>query len=252
MIGAATGLALRGRIPVTHALASFLTMRAFEFIRTDVGISGLPVKLVGSFAGFLSEANGPTHQAIEDVALMRSVPHVNVWCPADRQELVLGLERVLMAPQPYYIRYNSADPVVEHDRNFEPGVAEVLAQGQDVTILTYGYLFRECYRAAKLLRLEGYSVGLVNMRTLKPVDRKTILGVADNSQCLAVVEDHLRSGGLYSIVAETLLAARVTARVLGINLEERWFKPAMLPAVLAHEGFDATGLAQRICLALAV
>src|SRR3954468_20599566 len=74
MIGAAAGLALRGRIPIVHALATFLTLRAFEFIRTDVGIGGLPVKLVGTVPGFLSEANGPTHQALEDVALMRGIP----------------------------------------------------------------------------------------------------------------------------------------------------------------------------------
>src|SRR6202012_652928 len=86
LVGAAAGLALRGRIPVAHALAAFLTMRAFEFIRTDVGIARLPVKLVGGAAGILSEANGPTHQAIEDVALMRTIPHMLVFCPADTSE----------------------------------------------------------------------------------------------------------------------------------------------------------------------
>src|SRR3954467_9142076 len=87
MIGMAAGLALRGRIPVVHALAAFLTMRAFEFIRTDVGIARLPVKLVGGVAGFLSEANGPTHQAIEDIALMRGIPHMQIFCPTDHHEL---------------------------------------------------------------------------------------------------------------------------------------------------------------------
>ena len=86
LVGVSAGLALRGRIPVAHALATFLTMRAFEFIRTDVGISGLPVKLVGGFSGFLSEANGPTHQAIEDVSIMRGIPNINVFCPADEED----------------------------------------------------------------------------------------------------------------------------------------------------------------------
>src|SRR5882672_1171944 len=84
MIGVAAGLALRGRTPVVHALATFLTMRAFEFIRTDVGIPRLPVTLVGGVPGFLSETNGPTHQALEDVALMRGIPFMHVFCPADR------------------------------------------------------------------------------------------------------------------------------------------------------------------------
>src|SRR5262249_56711334 len=91
LVGAAAGLALRGRVPVVHALATFLTMRAFEFIRTDVGIAQLPAKLVGALAGFLSEANGPTHQALEDVSLMRGIPGVNVCCPADQQEMVDAL-----------------------------------------------------------------------------------------------------------------------------------------------------------------
>src|ERR1700742_2603445 len=95
LIGAAAGLALRGRTPVVHALAAFLTMRAFEFIRTDIGIAGLPVKMVGFVPGFLSEANGPTHQAIEDVALMRGIPGMQVVCPADVDELAAALPAIV-------------------------------------------------------------------------------------------------------------------------------------------------------------
>ena len=105
MMGAAAGLALRGRVPVAHALATFLTLRAFEFIRTDVGIAGLPVKLVGAVPGFLSEANGPTHQAMEDVALMRGIPGMQVVCPGDEDELAGALPAILHSPQPTYIRF---------------------------------------------------------------------------------------------------------------------------------------------------
>ena len=102
MVGAAAGLALRGRMPVVHALATFLTMRAFEFIRTDVGIPGLPVKLVGFVPGVLSEANGPTHQAIEDVALMRAIPGMQVFCPADVAELrARRCRRIVASPAPW-------------------------------------------------------------------------------------------------------------------------------------------------------
>src|SRR5215475_10125568 len=105
LVGAAAGLALRGRIPVCHSLAAFLTLRAFEFIRTDVGIAGLPVKLVGGVPGFLSEANGPTHQAIEDISLMRGIPGMQVFCPADAEELVAMLPAVMASGAPAYIRY---------------------------------------------------------------------------------------------------------------------------------------------------
>src|ERR1700748_1338345 len=94
MVGMAAGLALRGRIPVIHALAPFLTMRAFEFVRTDVGIANLPVKLSGFIPGFLSDGNGPTHQAIEDISLMRGIPNMTVFAPADEDDLVKMLPTI--------------------------------------------------------------------------------------------------------------------------------------------------------------
>ena len=121
MVGMAAGLALRGRVPVVHALATFLTLRAFEFIRTDVGIAGLPVKLVGTVPGFLSEANGPTHQAIEDVALMRGIPGMQVVCPADEEELVQALPAVLRSPRPTYLRYVATPARFAH-QDYQPGV----------------------------------------------------------------------------------------------------------------------------------
>ena len=246
MIGAAAGLALRGRIPVVHALAAFLTLRAFEFIRTDVGIAHLPVKLVGTFTGFASEANGPTHQSLEDVALMRGIPGMRVWCPADEEDLLLGLEPVLLDPAPCYIRYNAAKPLAGHDAPFEIGRAEVWSEGTDVTLLTYGTLFGECLKAVALLREAGLSVGLVNMRMLKPVDTDAILTAARRSRLLATVEDHFKTGGLYSIVAETLVEHGVAAPVMPMALDERWFKPALLADVLAYEGFSAEAIAARI------
>ena len=132
MIGAAAGLALRGRIPVCHALATFLTLRAFEFIRTDVGIARLPVKLVGAVPGFLSEANGPTHQAIEDIALMRAIPGMQIVCPADEAELLAAMPAVLASDAPCYVRFNAMRPAVEHPAPFEMGRAEVLSEGGDV------------------------------------------------------------------------------------------------------------------------
>ncbi len=246
MIGVAAGLALRGRIPVVHALATFLTLRAFEFIRTDVGIPGLPVKLVGSFSGFTSEANGPTHQALEDVALMRGIPNIKVWCPADVEDMALGLEAILTNPAPYYFRYNNTQPIVEHSHDFKPGKAEIWAEGADVTILTYGLLFGQCYKAAEILGQKGLSVGLVNMRTLKPIDADRIVAAARGSDLLVTVEDHFRIGGLYSILAETLLDEGLSARVLPIALDGCWFKPALMADLLEYEGFTAEAIAKRI------
>src|SRR5262249_52021615 len=135
LLGMAAGLALRGRVPVAHALSAFLTMRAFEFARTDLGIADLPVKLVGSVPGVLSEANGPTHQALEDVALMRGIPHMQVVCPADEDELVAALPLVLASPSPTYLRFCANPAAVRHTTPMSLGVAERLAEGDDVALL---------------------------------------------------------------------------------------------------------------------
>src|ERR1700757_1860459 len=159
MIGMAAGLALRGRIPIVHALAPFLTMRAFEFIRTDVGIARLPVKLSGFIPGFLSDGNGPTHQAIEDVSLMRGIPHMQVFCPADEQDMLYALPHVWTSPHPSYVRVNIRKSDFQHEKNFEIGKAEVISTGTDVTLLVYGMLFEETLKTKQLLEKEGLSVG---------------------------------------------------------------------------------------------
>lgn len=244
MIGAAAGLALRGRIPVVHALASFLSMRAFEFVRTDAGIPSLPVKLSAFIPGLLSDANGPTHQAIEDVSIMRGIPNVTVFAPADEDDMVKMLPTVWASPQPAYIRVNTRQTAYVHEP-FEIGKAEIISQGTDVTILTYGLLFEQALVATEILKAEGLSVGLVNMRSLKPVDEQAILA-ATASKLVVTLEDHFLTGGLYTIVAEVLLKHQKTANVLPFALKEKWFKPALLPAVLEHEGFTGKQVAETI------
>lgn len=246
MVGAAVGLALRGRIPVLHALATFLTLRAFEFVRTDVGIGNLPVKLVGGVPGFLSDGNGPTHQAIEDVSLMRGIPHMHVFCPADEEDMLLGLPHIINSPHPTYIRYNALKPVIAHDPIFEIGRAEQLSDGTDVAILVYGMLFAQAWEAKAILEAEGLSVRLINIRMPKPVDEEAILSAARETSLVVTLEDHFLTGGLYSIVAETLLRHGETAHVLPLALDERWFRPALLSEVLRFEGFTGEQIAARI------
>lgn len=246
MVGMASGLALRGRIPIVHALAPFLTMRAFEFIRTDVGIAHLPVKLSGYIPGFLSDGNGPTHQSIEDVAIMRGIPGMEVYCPADEDDLVKVLPSVWGNAAPVYVRINHKKGSFEHSA-YVPGRAEVVAKGKDITLLVYGFLFGNAMQAKKLLEEEGLSVGLINMRSLKPIDEEAIVEAALGSGLLVTIEDHLRTGGLYSIVAEVLLKHRVSGpAVVTLALEERWFRPGLLDEVLETEGFTGERIAARI------
>ncbi|MFD1257670.1 transketolase family protein [Mucilaginibacter terrae] len=245
MIGAAAGLALRGRTPIVHALAAFLTMRAFEFVRTDLGIASLPVKLSGFIPGFLSDANGPTHQAIEDVSIMRGIPNMTVFAPADEDDLVKMLPLIWQSSEPAYTRINTRKTGHEHTP-FEIGKAEIIAVGKDVTILTYGLLFEQALIATEMLKNEGLSVGLINMRSLKPVDEQAILNAAAQSQLLVTLEDHFITGGLYTIVAEVMLKHQASAKVLPMALNDRWFRPALLPDVLQHEGFTGKQIAETL------
>lgn len=245
-VGMAAGLALRGRLPITHALATFLTMRAFEFIRTDVGIPGLPVKIVGGVPGFLSTANGPTHQAVEDIALMRGIPNMQVFCPADEEELLAALEAVVKSERPVYVRYNDCPAKVKHNTPFEFGKAERLADGDKITLLSYGFLIEQAEGARAILEEAGVSTRLVNMRTLAPVDEAEILAAADETERLVAIEDHFENGGLCSIIRELLHKNGRTTPLTPIALDRRWFVPANLPDVLEVEGFTAEAIAARV------
>jgi transketolase len=246
LVGVAAGLALRGRIPVVHALAAFLTMRAFEFIRTDVGLPKLPVKLVGYVPGLLSDGNGPTHQAIEDVALMRAVPNMLVFSPADEAELQAALPELIRDPRPCYVRYTSEPPRVRHLSSRALGKAEVLATGTDATILAHGILLGRAEQARCMLTDEKLSVGLVNVPWIEPLDEAAILEVALRSRRLVVVEDHLTVGGLYSAVAELVARSRVAVELSAVSLKGRWFRPGRLDDIIVREGFSAEAIALAV------
>lgn len=246
LLGSAAGLALRGRIPVVHALAAFLSMRCFEFFRTDVGYPNLPVKLVAFVPGFLSTGNGPTHQAIEDVSLIRGIPNAEVFCPASEQDFLKGMEKILNSPAPTYIRYNTRETDYSHSDDFEIGKAEIIAEGTDVTILVYGTLFNEALKTKQILEDQGYSAGLVNMRMLKPFDEQAILSAAEKSKYIVTIEDHFIKGGLYTVVAETFLKHGVMKPVMPFALDEKWFKPVSLEAILEYEGFTPEQMSKNI------
>lgn len=245
-IGMAAGLATRGKIPITHALSAFLTMRAFEFIRTDVGIPALPVKFVGGFPGLLSEANGPTHQSLEDISLMRGIPNMKVFCPADEDDLEIGLETILKSSSPYYIRFNNRKSEYKHSRDFSEGKAEIINDVNYITLLTYGVLFTEALNAKELLEKSGIKTGLINFRTLKPIDENIIIKALKGSRLTVIIEDHFSIGGLYSIVAEIALKNNLTGKVLNISFSNRWFKPALYNDILKYERLTPKDIKIRI------
>lgn len=253
MIGMAAGMAVRGRVVVTHALAAFLTMRAYEFIRDDVAIPALPVIMVGMVPGFLSDGNGPTHQAIEDVSLMRTLPNMGVFCPADEEDLIIGMPHIINSGRPFYVRYTNQPAAVKHSDAFAIGKAEVAFEAHrnsDVTILSYGMLVRQAIHAAEELERIGISARVINLRTLSPIDATILLDAVLSNALVVTLEDHFKIGGLYSILCELMVKHRVNCPVLPIALDGRWFTPGRLADVMEHEGFTSHQIASRIRLAL--
>lgn len=255
MIGMAAGLALQGRKVICHALTTFLTMRAFEFIRTDIGVPGLPVKLTGYIPGVLSDANGPTHQALEDVALMLGIPGMEVYCPADAEDMDLMLEAIWESPRPAYLRAVHLASGLKH-APYEQGKAEWYRTPENATIvfLVSGFLFKETVKASDLLQGQGVPTAIVNMRSLRPLDEDSLVRVFVNYQRVICVEDHFRRGGLYSVVAEWLVQhpevylawLQKGGRLESFSFQDSWFRPALLSDVLEYHGLSAHKMAEKV------
>ena len=247
LVGVAAGLAMKGKIPFVHGIAAFVTMRAFEFIRTDVGIPRLSVKIVGSFPGFLSEGNGPTHQAIEDLALMRLVPNMVALSPSDEEDLLSATAAAANHEGPVYIRCTNVSPgSIKHQTPFVIGKSETLREGSDAAILVHGLLTNNAFLAAQILAREGISVRVVNMRSLQPFDEEVIVRAAGETRMVLTVEDHIRTGGLSSIVCETIAKYQITAKVASMPVNQSGFHPGPLANIFEQEGFTAEAIAHRI------
>jgi len=177
---------------------------------------------------------------------MRGIPNVNIFCPADTQDLLIGLRTVIESANPFYIRYVNETNTYNHSQEFEIGKAELISDGEEIGILTYGYMLRHSLHAKEILESQGHSVRLVNMRSLKPVDERIILETAKKCKTLVVVEDHFLTGGLYSIIAELFLKNQITAKVIPICFNNKWFKPALLEYTLEYEELTGGKIAERI------
>lgn len=209
-IGLAAGLAYEGAIPMVVGMGMFLTMRAFEQCRTDVGYPNLPVRIIATHGGMVSNG-GATHYMIEDIALMTSIVNMTVTAVSDPNMIRDILTQSIELPGPLYVRLSEGkkDQVL-----YQPGTHDYLIgssitarEGRDATLLSYGPLVAQCLDAAEVLAEDGISVRVIDLFTLKPVDTAAILDAARQTQNLVVVEDHLAYGGLASIVCDTLVDA---------------------------------------------
>ncbi len=209
MIGIAAGLAASGKIPYAGTFAVFLSGRAWDQIRQSVAYPRLNVKLIGAHGGMSVGEDGATHQAYEDLSLMRTLPNLTVLVPCDAEETRQAVRVAWRIDGPVYIRLfrPPAARLVPDGYRMEVGRAAVLRPGTDVTLIACGVMVALALQASDKLAQDGISAGVLNMSSLKPLDREAVLRTAQQTRGIVTVEDHTVIGGLGSAVAEVLAEA---------------------------------------------
>jgi transketolase len=212
MMGTAAGLAVAGKIPFASTYGEFATGRPFDQIRQSVAYSEMNVKICASHCGISVGPDGATHQSLEDVALMRILPHMNVITPCDYNQTYKAVKKCVEVKAPFYIRfYRDKTPnFTDKNADFEFGKADILLEGKDVTLIANGLLVWEALKAAKVLKEEGIKAKVINMHTIKPIDINSIVKAAEETNLVITCEDHQKHGGLYGAVAEVLSKYRPT------------------------------------------
>ena len=206
MIGIAAGMTIGGKIPFTGTFANFSTSRVYDQIRQSVAYSGKNVKICASHAGITLGEDGATHQVLEDIGMMKMLPHMVVINPCDYNQTKAATIAIADYVGPVYLRFGR--PKVPNftpaNQKFEIGKALHLKEGNDVTIFATGHLVWEALEAAKTLESEGISAEVINLHTIKPLDYEAILKAVKNTKCVVTAEEHMLNGGLGDSIAQLL------------------------------------------------
>ncbi len=220
LIGAACGLSTTGKIPFVSTFAVFATGRGFEIIRNSVCYPNLNVKICATHAGITVGEDGGSHQSIEDISIMRSIPNMTVLVPADGVETRKMIFEITKYKGPVYVRLgrSSVPSIFSDDYDFEIGKGVILREGTDATIIACGIMVNEAIDAAQLLKSEGINVRVINMSTIKPIDKELIIDSAKKTGAIVTAEEHSIIGGLGSAVSEIVTElCPVIVKKIGVN-----------------------------------
>lgn len=220
MVGVAAGLAVSGKRPFVHAFGPFMSRRVMDQAAISLAYSGLNAVLVGLSPGIVAEINGGTHQGYEDIAAMRSVANMTVVEPFDGVQLRQMIPALLELKGPVYLRYDRSvmPDFYGSDYRYQLGKADMLREGNDVTLISSGIMLTQCLEAADLLQEKGVQARVLNMHTIKPVDREAVEKAARETGRIVTVENHNIIGGLGSAVAEAVVeTCPVPMRRIGIQ-----------------------------------
>ena len=254
MVGIAAGLAAAGKTVVASSFAMFAAGRAFEQIRNSVAYPHLNVKICATHAGITVGEDGATHQCLEDIALMRSIPGMTVINPSDAVEAAAALKYAIETDGPFYIRFGRYAVPVIHDPEtytYVPGKGETLADGTDVTIVASGMMVSAALEAAATLKDRGISARIVNIPTIKPLDCDVIKAAAVETGAIVVAEEHNVIGGLGSAVAECV-SETCPCPVLRVGVQDTFGRSGKVPPLLEMYGLTAAQICEKAEAALAL
>lgn len=246
MIGTAAGLALCGKIPFACTFAVFATGRTYDQIRLSVAYSELNVKIVGSHGGLLTGEDGVSHQATEDVSLMRGLPKMAVVVPADAIEAAKATKEIAKHNSPVYLRLaRPKTPIIfDENYNFRIGKGIILREGKDVSIIACGPILNEALKATEMLAKKKISAEVINMATVKPIDKELLLKTAKKTKAVVTAEDHSIIGGLGSAVAE-VLAENAPLPVEMIGVQDLFAESGKADELYAKYGLDAKAIVKK-------
>ena len=248
MMGIAAGLSLTGKIPVASTFAMFASGRAFEQVRNSIGYPHLNVKIGATHAGITVGEDGASHQCNEDIALMRTIPGMTILNPADAVEARACVKAALDYEGPVYLRFGRAAVPVINDRpdyHFEMGKGVLLKEGNDVTIVATGIMVAAALEAAEKMETEGVSAEVINIHTIKPLDKDLIIKSARKTGKVVTAEEHTIIGGLGGAVCEAL-CEDYPVPVCRIGINDVFGESGSAGALLVKYGLDGDGVYRRV------
>lgn len=247
LITTSLGLSLTGKIPFAASFAVFITGRAYDQIRNSICYQNANVKIIGAHGGITVGEDGASHQALEDVALMRELPNMTVIIPSDfeqaRQAVIFAAEHY----GPVYIRSSRIEVPVIFDENyvFSPDKAILMKEGSDVSIFAAGDIFAQVVHAVKILSDKGINAELINVPVIKPLDIETIVKSASKTKLVVTIEDHSIIGGLGSAIAECL-SENMPTKLIRIGINDEFGQSGKPQELLEYYKLDAQSIANRI------
>lgn len=247
MIATAAGLASEGKIPFVASFAMFATGRTYDQIRNGVCYPDFNVKIVGTHGGVTVGEDGATHQALEDISLMRGIPHMTVIVPADCRECEEVIKYASFHDGPMYIRIarSNVPDIFDENYHFNIHKAVVVEEGTDVSVFTNGETLAEVLLAAEELKKENISVEVINVPVVKPLDFQTVIESVQKTKFAITVENHSIIGGLGSAICETL-ASKCPSKVYRVGIHDEFGQSGKSDELVEYYGLDSKTLAKRI------